>query len=101
MRRCHWIVGVLLFGASTLAPAAEADDMRLGRDIYRDYCATCHGGEMLNPGLAFDLRKFPKEEAERFRNAVLHGKGKGMPALEGQLSAEDVKALWAYVKSGG
>jgi len=99
--RCPWIVGAILLGASGHSLAGEADDLAQGREIYRDYCATCHGSEMMNPGLASDLRKFPREDPERFRNSVLRGKGQGMPALQGQLSAEDIKALWAYVKSGG
>lgn len=99
--RCQWLAGVILFGANGLSLAGESDDVGQGREIYRDFCATCHGSEMMNPGLAFDLRKFPKEDPERFRNSVLHGKGQGMPSLQGQLSAEDIKALWAYVKSGG
>lgn len=99
-RRGAW-VGVVLFGHAALAMAAEADDVGQGREIYREVCATCHGNDMMNPGLAFDLRKFPKGDPDRFRNSVMNGKGKGMPAMQGQLSAEDIQALWAYVKSGG
>ncbi len=99
--RYRWLVGVVLFAVYGLSRAGEADELGQGREIYRDACASCHGNEMMNPGLAFDLRKFPKGDPERFRNSVLNGKGQGMPALKGQLSAEDIEALWAYVKSGG
>ena len=53
---------------------------------------------MVNPGLAADLRKFPPSEPGRFRQTVLKGTPKGMPAWESQLSADDVNALWDYVK---
>jgi mono/diheme cytochrome c family protein len=32
---------------------------------------------------------------------VLEGKPPGMPAWRQQLNADDVKALWDYVKTGG
>jgi mono/diheme cytochrome c family protein len=86
-----------------LAPLlAHADDAAIGREIFDEHCAKCHGKQMQVPiGLAFDLRKFPPAEALRFQQSVLKGTGKGMPAWQGQLSIEDIKALWDYVKSGG
>jgi mono/diheme cytochrome c family protein len=57
---------------------------------------------MVNPGaLSFDLRKFPKDDFERFKGSVLNGKGRAMPAWRDKLSDEDVAGLWAYVRSGG
>lgn len=80
---------------------SQANDAALGREIFHDLCASCHGKDMANPGLASDLRKFPKEDPTRFQNSVLNGKGSAMPPWRSQLSAEDLKALWDYVKSGG
>jgi mono/diheme cytochrome c family protein len=94
--RCF--IFALIVGASTLA---QADDASLGRDIYKDYCASCHGRDLVSTGLAFDLRKFPQNDAARFQKSVLDGTAKGMPGWKSQLSADDVKALWDYVKSGG
>jgi hypothetical protein len=57
---------------------------------------------MVNAGtVTFDLRKFPLDAFERFRRAVLHGKAPAMPAWRDKLGDEDVKLLWAYVRSGG
>ena len=81
--------------------AVNANDAALGREIYQDTCAACHGRDMVSSGLAFDLRKFPLAEFDRFQNAVLNGKPPGMPGWRSQLSAEDVKAIWDYVKTGG
>jgi mono/diheme cytochrome c family protein len=80
--------------------AVNANDAALGREIYQDTCAACHGRDMVSSGLAFDLRKFPLAEFDRFQNAVLNGKPPGMPGWRSQLSAEDVKAIWDYVKTG-
>jgi mono/diheme cytochrome c family protein len=78
---------------------AEIDQ---GREVYSDLCATCHGRDMVNPGgVTFDLRKFPKDDFERFRNAVLNGKPPAMPPWRDKVGDEDIKLLWAYVRSGG
>ena len=55
---------------------------------------------MQKPGLAFDLKTFPKGDFFRFQNSVLNGKGSGMPAWRGKLSEDDVQLLWLYVKNG-
>lgn len=87
--------------AARFAAAAEADLIGDGRDLYAETCAMCHGRDMINPGtLSFDLRTFPKDDPERFRNSVLNGKN-AMPAWRDKLSDDDVAALWAYVRSGG
>ena len=84
-------------------PARAADgDVDQGRDTYQDLCSTCHGRDMVNTGtLSFDLRKFPKDDVERFKTSVLSGKGNAMPAWGDKLSDEDLTNLWAYVRSGG
>src|SRR5262249_36835899 len=52
---------------AVLHAGARADDADLGRELYDDVCATCHGRDMVNPGgVTFDLRKFPKDDFERF-----------------------------------
>ena len=92
------LAGVLLL---LISERCLADEVGQGRDLYQELCSKCHGNDMRNPGLAFDLRKFPKDDPERFRHSVLNGKGQGMPAWKDQLSNEDVQTLWAYVKAGG
>jgi mono/diheme cytochrome c family protein len=83
------------------ASSAQADDASLGREIYKEFCASCHGKDMVATGLAFDLRKFPLDDSARFQKSVLDGTAKGMPPWKSQLSEQDVKALWDYVKTGG
>jgi mono/diheme cytochrome c family protein len=96
-----WVIPVLAICVA-LSAAARADDADLGREVYDDFCATCHGRDMVNPGgVTFDLRKFPKDDFERFRNAVLDGKPPAMPPWRDKISDDDLKVLWAYVRSGG
>ncbi len=92
---------VLLAGRAAVADG-QADKAEEGHELYRLICETCHGPEMVNPGLlSFDLRKFPREDSARFRTAVTTGKGQAMPPLGDKLSDEDIDALWAYVRTGG
>jgi cytochrome c6 len=91
---------------SWLSPARAADptpqQVEEGREVYAEFCATCHGRDMVNAGgFAFDLRTFPKTDLDRFRNAVLNGKGQGMPAWRDKLADDDLTVLWAYIRSGG
>ena len=96
----HLLVALGFLAA--LCTGAQADDADLGREVYDDFCATCHGRDMVNPGgVTFDLRKFPKDDFERFRNAVVNGKPPAMPPWRDKVSDDDVKLLWAYVRSGG
>jgi hypothetical protein len=65
-------------------------------DIARPLPSPC-----LSPGLVtFDLRKFPRDDAARFRGSLLDGKGTAMPAFRGRLGDEEVDLLWAYVRGG-
>jgi mono/diheme cytochrome c family protein len=87
-----------------LAHAAEPSPQQIdaGREVYAEFCAMCHGRDMVNVGgFAFDLRKFPKDDVARFRNSVLNGKNQGMPAWRDKLSDDDLTVLWAYIGSGG
>lgn len=89
-------------GGVPATSAAQSDLIEQGRDLYADACAACHGRDMVNAGgIAFDLRKFPKDDFARFRNSVLNGKGEAMPAWRDKVDDNDLAALWAYVRNGG
>jgi mono/diheme cytochrome c family protein len=93
--------------AAALACAAAAaqdsqrftpEQIRGGADLYARNCSPCHGSRMLEPQGAFDLRKFPRGERERFVVSVTKGKNQ-MPGWGSSLKPEEVEALWAYVAS--
>jgi cytochrome c55X len=97
-----FLIASFLLTVPAAAQPSEAEIEQGGREVYGDYCVTCHGRDMINPGgVTFDLRKFPKDDFERFRNAVLNGKPPAMPPWRDKISDEDLKSLWAYVRSGG
>ena len=99
--RTAWVLGALAIGMA-LCAGARADDADLGREVYDDFCVTCHGRDMVNPGgVTIDLRKFPKDDFERFRGSVLNGKPPAMPSWRDKVGDEDIRLLWAYVRSGG
>ena len=90
---------IVVLAALNAQPARAAD---IGHDIYGEFCARCHGENMVNAGgIAFDLRTFPANDFARFKNSVLNGKNQGMPAWRDQISDDDIADLWAYVKTGG
>lgn len=79
----------------------QAEPAVLGRGLYLSHCMRCHGPNMITPGtIAYDLRKFPSDQKDRFVLAVLNGKG-AMPAWSGTLTGEQLDALWAYVLTRG
>jgi mono/diheme cytochrome c family protein len=102
-RPCLYLAAALLLGALPLITRAQSDpptpqQIDDGRQVYEDFCMTCHGRDMVSPGLViFGLRKFPRDDFPRFRNAILDGKLPAMTGWRDRLSNEDV-LLWAYVR---
>jgi mono/diheme cytochrome c family protein len=102
MQRGRIALPTLALGFALVSSLALADDAELGRDVYEEFCVTCHGKNLVNPGgVTFDLRKFPKDDFARFQTSVLNGKGPAMPPWRGKVSDDDLKLLWAYLQSGG
>jgi mono/diheme cytochrome c family protein len=94
--------GILLATSMTAsAPAEDAttDRIRAGAEIYAVNCSPCHGPRMQGSESAFDLRKFPPDQHDRFLNSVTRGKNQ-MPPWGDAFSADQLEALWAYVTAG-
>jgi len=101
MKRTVLLLAII---AMMLAPlAAFAAD---GAAIYKAKCASCHGpdgkGET-SVGKSLKLRSLASAEVQKSSDADLSkvisdGKGK-MPAYKGKLSADEIKALVAYIKT--
>ncbi len=70
-----------------------------GAEIFARNCSPCHGPRMQDPESAFDLRKFPPDEHDRFVRSVTNGKNQ-MPPWGDLLKRDDIEALWAYVTVG-
>lgn len=97
------VTGLALFTAPALAEeTASADEMlTLGKNTYRELCSHCHGVDMVNPGTSsYDLRKWPQDNPDGFRESVTNGKG-DMPAWGDILTEEELIGLWQYVVTRG
>ncbi len=92
----------ILAGQTPAAGDAPSPDLAArGRGLYLSHCMRCHGPNMITPGtIAYDLRKFPADQKDRFVLSVLNGKG-AMPAWGGAVTGDDIDALWAYVLTRG
>ena len=80
------------------APEVTPERAKRGGALYAQHCAPCHGPRMQG-GDAFDLRKFPLDEHERFVRSVTRGKS-AMPPWGDLLKPDDVLDLWSYVSIG-
>jgi len=91
--------GLLLFGSTATAQDFPPERIRAGAAIFSRNCSPCHGTRMQNPESAFDLRKFPPDQHERFVSSVTRGKNQ-MPPWGDLLDAAEIESLWAYVIAG-
>ena len=85
------------------APSVAQSDPKLaakGEAAYSDYCWTCHGERLRNPGGGIDLLRLKPEQYPRFVNSVLNGRNT-MPPWRGVLDMEQVDAIWAYIRATG
>jgi mono/diheme cytochrome c family protein len=97
------VITLLLF-LLMAAPAAQAqafapDQVRKGAELFAVNCSPCHGPRMQGSESAFDLRKFPPDQRERFLRSVTRGKNQ-MPPWGDALSPDQLDALWDYVVAG-
>ena len=93
----------LALAATSVAATSEESfspaQLRAGAEIFERNCAPCHGPRMRDPESAFDLRKFPRDQHDRFVGSVTRGKNQ-MPPWGDMLKADEIEALWAYVLTG-
>jgi len=106
MRLFGVLVIVVLVLAVAIAPVGaqqaqsfSLEQLRTGAEIFARNCSPCHGPRMRDPESAFDLRKFPHDQHDRFVTSVTRGKNQ-MPPWGDMLKPDELEALWAYVMSG-
>lgn len=78
------------------AAAASASAVDAGRKLYVSSCQRCHGIDLVTNSIGFDLRTFPRDDKERFRQSVTKGV-RAMPAWGETLSTEQIDLLWSYI----
>jgi mono/diheme cytochrome c family protein len=71
---------------------------------YSVHCARCHGQDVLGNPVASDLLTSlgpggPIDTPQKFSQVVSEGRpDRGMPALKGSMTPEQIRAVYAYVK---
>ena len=91
--------GALFASARAAQPPFPAEAIEQGRVQFHRTCSHCHGFNMVNSGTTvYDLRRFPRDDPDRFFNSVTNGKG-NMPSFKDALTREQIELLWAYVGS--
>jgi quinohemoprotein ethanol dehydrogenase len=79
---------------------ASRETIRQGKLLYEPHCAMCHGKNAVAGPLP-DLRYATKEVHDQFEAIVIGGARAplGMPSFQDLLTAEQVRAIQAYVLS--
>ncbi len=78
---------------------ASDDAIRVGGELFNQYCYVCHGSQAIGTGSFPDLRYASEETHQSWGAIVLQGAyaAKGMPDFGDVLAVEDVAAIQAYV----
>ena len=102
MKKGLTVSAIALFAIAVVLPAvAEEPD---GKALYASKCAMCHGADGVAKKMAEgsanlnDPEWQKKTPAEAVEKVIHDGKGK-MTKFEGKLTAEQIKAVAAYVKT--
>ena len=91
-----------LWGVGLCAKPSQAPtsgQIKAGAELYATNCSPCHGVRLDGTEMAFDLRKFPPGQRERFVTSVTRGKNQ-MPPWGDFFKPDQLDALWAYVSAG-
>jgi mono/diheme cytochrome c family protein len=106
LKRVLRLIGLFSVSASLISvlvprrSAAQAFQAEKGAVIYAQRCSPCHGEDLNNVsgGWSFDLRRLHSDEHDRFVDSVTSGKD-NMPSWYGILTAEEIEAIWAYIRA--
>jgi mono/diheme cytochrome c family protein len=90
--------------------AEEAARIRVGANIFRNYCFVCHGNDGTGNLMRHSMPPIPDFTGEAFqkthtdaqiRVSILDGKGTLMPANRGRITDDQAGSLVAYVRAFG
>jgi cytochrome c oxidase cbb3-type subunit 3 len=87
-------------------PVEKGADLALGKKLFADNCAVCHGDagkgnrELGAPNLTDKIWLYASDKAT-IEQGILQGRGAVMPVWEGRLSEPVIKALAVYVYTFG
>jgi mono/diheme cytochrome c family protein len=90
--------------------AEDAAKLRVGANIFRQYCMVCHGpdgtGAQLRPSMPpipdFTSELFHRQHSDaQIRVSILDGKGALMPANRGRVTEDQARDLVPFIRSFG
>jgi cytochrome c6 len=92
------IVAVVALAIIAGALPAFADATPNGAALYKAKCAMCHGadGKGKTPLATAEVQKMSNDELAKI---TADGKPPKMPAYKGKLTAEEIQAVVAHIKS--
>ena len=101
MKKLALLLAACALIALVVAPAAQAAD---GKALYEGKCAMCHGKDGVAKAVAKGSANFndakwqAATKVEAVETVITDGKGK-MKGYKDKMSAEEIKAVAAYVKT--
>jgi len=77
----------------------DAAVLAIGKDLYYERCAACHGADVMSSGLVPDLRSISAESHAAWDAIVLGGslRDRGMPTFAGVFGVDESAAVQAFV----
>lgn len=100
-RTLSWFLFIGVLASHPFAAlAADPSLAEQGANLYALRCEGCHGAGLHNTsgGWSFDLRRLRPDEHDRFVESVTSGKD-NMPSWYGVLQADEIEAIWAYIRA--
>jgi mono/diheme cytochrome c family protein len=85
------LAGAVLAFFAALPAISDDGDAELGAELYGEFCSNCHGQN------AEGLSAF-QDDADQFYERIDEGFTENMPDFAGVFEAEEISALYAYLK---
>lgn len=96
--------------AASSPAASPANEVAMGRDLYKQNCAICHkedgkGGEMTIEGRTINPDDLTSEKIKKFSDEKISGYivngvvDEGMPAFKDKLTEAQIKEIVAFVRT--
>jgi aldose sugar dehydrogenase len=104
LKRMNYVyLGLTMAGLFSISAFIyQSRDVEKGAQLYHEYCASCHGGNMQGgnaQSLINGVWQFGAENSYIFRNIKYGITHLGMPAYENALSDTDINNILAYIRA--
>jgi mono/diheme cytochrome c family protein len=83
---------------ASIVPVRAQSAVDVGREVYAEHCALCHGERLMDTGAAPDLKLLRADQRALFDETVRNGRGQ-MPSWAGVITDDQIDLIWAYIRS--